>query len=302
MRIQEIITEKWSQKYKSSINCNNPKGFSQRAHCQGRKKESIAEGYKLRLERDPNMYVLHIVDTATGKRTEVRGKSGYETNGYDATDRLHQLLDRIGKTANVSELINGEVVTINPKHPDADKAKSATDKAYNEETGDEMLSIFQQMHHDAGNNAEMDRFIKSHDWELRNFTPDMFPSEEEFFDYDDPFNRVIDIDYNHRVDLSQPIIVGPQFKDGKYSVIDGNHRAAAAQAAGKTIKGYFPIIKENFADGKVKGKSRPGRVKRSGASCNGSVSDLRARAKKYGGERGRMYHWCANMKSGRKKK
>ena len=58
-------------------------------------------------------------------------------------------------------------------------------------------------------------------------------------------------------------------------------------------------IGENFADGKVKGKSRPGRVKRSGASCSGSESELRARAKKYSGERGRMYHWCANMKSGR---
>jgi hypothetical protein len=57
---------------------------------------------------------------------------------------------------------------------------------------------------------------------------------------------------------------------------------------------------ENFADGKVKGKSRPGRVKRAGASCKGSVSSLRAKAKKYGGERGKMYHWCANMKSGRK--
>jgi len=32
------LYEKWSQKYKRSINCNNPKGFSQRAHCQGRKK------------------------------------------------------------------------------------------------------------------------------------------------------------------------------------------------------------------------------------------------------------------------
>ena len=30
--------EKWSDKYKKSIDCNNPKGFSQRAHCQGRKK------------------------------------------------------------------------------------------------------------------------------------------------------------------------------------------------------------------------------------------------------------------------
>ncbi len=60
-------------------------------------------------------------------------------------------------------------------------------------------------------------------------------------------------------------------------------------------------LTENFADGKVKGKSRPGRVKRAGASCKGSVTDLRARAKKYGGEKAKMYHWCANMKSGRNK-
>ena len=58
-------------------------------------------------------------------------------------------------------------------------------------------------------------------------------------------------------------------------------------------------IEENFADGKKKGKSRPGRVKRSGASCNGSVTELRAKAKKASGERAKMYHWCANMKSGR---
>lgn len=32
------LKEKWSAKYKKSIDCNNPKGFSQRAHCQGKKK------------------------------------------------------------------------------------------------------------------------------------------------------------------------------------------------------------------------------------------------------------------------
>lgn len=30
----------WSEKYKKSIDCNNPKGFSQKAHCQGRKKRN----------------------------------------------------------------------------------------------------------------------------------------------------------------------------------------------------------------------------------------------------------------------
>ena len=32
------IDEKWTSKYKKSINCSNPKGFSQRAHCAGRRK------------------------------------------------------------------------------------------------------------------------------------------------------------------------------------------------------------------------------------------------------------------------
>lgn len=48
----EELTEKWSQKYKKSIDCNNPKGFSQRAHCQGRKKKDLDEyGRTLKMAR-----------------------------------------------------------------------------------------------------------------------------------------------------------------------------------------------------------------------------------------------------------
>ena len=36
----------WSEKYKKSIDCNNPKGFSQKAHCQGRKKKMNEEGLR----------------------------------------------------------------------------------------------------------------------------------------------------------------------------------------------------------------------------------------------------------------
>ena len=156
----------------------------------GKPKKKTNEGYKLQLERDTDMMVLNIVDTATGRRTEVRGKPGYETGNYDPNDKLHMLLDKIGKAADISQLMNGEPVGINPKHPQGASAKAATDKAYS----------------------------------------------------------------------------------------------------------------ENFADGKKKGKSRPGRVKRSGASCNGSVTALRKRAKNASGEKAKMYHWCANMKSGKKKK
>lgn len=34
------MDEKWSKKYKDSIDCKNPKGFSQRAHCQGKSKKT----------------------------------------------------------------------------------------------------------------------------------------------------------------------------------------------------------------------------------------------------------------------
>ena len=37
---KEGVAEEWSQKYKSSINCSHPKGFSQKAHCAGKKKHN----------------------------------------------------------------------------------------------------------------------------------------------------------------------------------------------------------------------------------------------------------------------
>lgn len=37
------VEEEWSQKYKKSIDCSHPKGFSQRAHCAGRKKKNKSE-------------------------------------------------------------------------------------------------------------------------------------------------------------------------------------------------------------------------------------------------------------------
>ena len=44
MRAHEFITEKWTKKYKKSINCSSPRGFSQKAHCAGRKKnEDVVE-------------------------------------------------------------------------------------------------------------------------------------------------------------------------------------------------------------------------------------------------------------------
>ena len=83
----------------------------------------------------------------------------------------------------------------------------------------------------------------------------------------------------------------------KINTVDGNGNPIPRQE----VKSFFQKILSKLKLNE-KAKSSPGRVKRAGASCKGSVTDLRARAKKYSGERGKMYHWCANMKSGRKKK
>ena len=114
--------------------------------------------------------------------------------------------------------------------------------------------------------------------------------------HDDRFSRVIDVDPDVGVDLDEPILLDV---DGK-TILDGFHRVYQAKRVGRDV---IPAeIIENFADGKKKGKSRPGRVKRAGASCKGSVTSLRKKAKDSSGEKSKMYHWCANMKSGRNKK
>ena len=235
----------------------------------------LTEGIKLRLERDRDIDVLHIMDTKDEQRIEVRGKKGYESGGYDPMDKLHQVLDRVGKAANISELMNGEVVSINPNHPQGTRAiRTARDVLQTESK----RSVMEQAIIEGGHSLD----------DLDNPTPTIaelvkmhgVPAKVIL----DQLTQGIEAEYEHTSD----------FEVAKQIAMD--HLGEDPY--------YYDKLKfiENFADGKKKGKSRPGRVKKSGASCKGSVTDLRKRAKKYSGERGRMYHWCANMKSGKKKK
>ena len=98
--------------------------------------------------------------------------------------------------------------------------------------------------------------------------------------------------------------IAVKFSDNDYDLVAGNTRLAGLVKKGIDPKIWVVDISElseNFKDGKKKGKSRPGRVKKSGASCKGSVTDLRRKAKNASGEKAKMYHWCANMKGGKKK-
>ena len=388
--------------------------------------ENFTEGYKLQLERDQEILVLHIKDTATGKRTEVRGKSGYESGNYDADDKLHQLLDKVGKSVDISQLMNGEPVGINPKHPDADRAKDATGVAYKAKesyTREELPQIknkhLENIEHEIvflnidevkpvqkervmeNFKRQVDRLVEGkytpvvvdcdnrivnghhrydavrlmgettipvaripHTLEciIENFTENKINFTMPNFDYEwgeanrypeyrklgkeewiklAKTGKVIDVNNRmandienteageeHRYDywdglvkdkrdrfakalssgqIELPIIA--RYSDGQLELISGNTRLTGMmRELGKAKAWIYDVpdeiadLEENFADGKKKGKSRPGRVKRAGASCNGSVTALRKRAKNASGEKAKMYHWCANMKSGRKKK
>ncbi len=54
--------EDWSQKYKNSIDCNNPKGFSQKAHCAGKKKNET-----MKIEEKINLFLEKNCPTDPGK-------------------------------------------------------------------------------------------------------------------------------------------------------------------------------------------------------------------------------------------
>ena len=112
-------------------------------------------------------------------------------------------------------------------------------------SGDRIWNTIHQTHHEPINNPNMERFVKSHRWGIEMIQPQDLTPEEELFDRDDPFNRIVDIDPS-RVRwyvkhwqtgrAPDPIVMGHEG-----SVIDGNHRAQAAIQLKRPIQAYVPM-------------------------------------------------------------
>lgn len=84
-------------------------------------KTYISEGIKLKLIRGRSQDVLKMWNKGDSKWVELRGKPGFETR-YDPRDPLHKAITALGKSANISDFVNGNEVSINPRHPDSKKA------------------------------------------------------------------------------------------------------------------------------------------------------------------------------------
>ena len=88
----------------------------------------------------------------------------------------------------------------------------------------------------------------------------------------------------------------------EWSIIQGGHSLDDIKKPDPGLaimEENFRIFSENFKDGKKPG--RKGLAKRSGVNTKASVSSLRKTAKSSSGEKQRMAHWLANMKSGKSK-
>jgi len=217
-----MLDEGWSKKYKDSINCSNPKGFSQKAHCAGRKKTN-----------------------------EAFVKPQFDVEWEEA--QRYPEFKKLGKDGWIELAKTGKLVNINSAR-DINNTDAGTPESFYDLDKDKQKRVLQQV---------------------------------------------------ARGEVEPPIVA--VYSDGYKELVGGNTRLTAMMLRkGSATVWQFEVpdevaeLAENFADGKKKGKSRPGRVKKAGASCKGSVTSLRKKAKKYSGERGKMYHWCANMKAGRK--
>ena len=114
-RTGTLTTESWSQKYKSSINCSHPKGFSQKAHCAGKKKHNESIEMEMTCP-DCGMCQTH-GDNSKDKLDELKCWSGFhrvagtkagfpgscaknKTNEEDVTEGL----ENIGKMSSLVDL------------------------------------------------------------------------------------------------------------------------------------------------------------------------------------------------------
>ena len=124
----------------------------------------------------------------------------------------------------------------------------------------------------------------------------------EALDNDNNWNLDGDVNWDY---VASDVWIAFEYKEMGYDDEEFNdlYMDAAERVAerfGTNPPYHGGLAMENFADGKKPG--RKGLAKRMGVDCSKSVTALRKIAKNSSGEKQRMAHWCANMKSGRKKK
>jgi len=86
---------KWSDKYKRSIDCSNPKGFSQKAHCAGRKKRSLKEAGRPYSAK----YMKALIKAGQGKTADTVNVKIPKSGHFIDEEELDEILTTAGRVA-----------------------------------------------------------------------------------------------------------------------------------------------------------------------------------------------------------
>jgi hypothetical protein len=114
------LSETWSNKYKKSINCSHPKGFSQKAHCAGKKKHSES----IEMEHvcpDCGMCKTHgtISEIKKGAKDSNGYTScwkGYHAAGTKKSNTTGKQVRNCVKNEDIEEIMAGLISIIESKH------------------------------------------------------------------------------------------------------------------------------------------------------------------------------------------
>ena len=176
-------TEGWSNKYKKSIDCNNPKGFSQKAHCAGKKKrESVAPNHN--------------------------GKSAPYGSGYKKKNEIY--FDMFGNPCKNPTTLDGRCIDKNHPSPNIREPLSEIpmadlqkiDKFADKKLNPVNVVITDKHFFDRLNDPRNGKEISSA--ELIGFFKRLSKKKKEFLDFLDKYNQVVASD--DRTNLNIPFM------------------------------------------------------------------------------------------------
>ena len=118
------VSEAWSAKYKKSIDCNNPKGFSQKAHCRGREVNEAKNG-----DHEVAMAQSQL------KKSEENIKKLRKALGNKEKDLPAWMQAKITDTAHDTDAAAGYVDKMNEQMTQQDKAEYMAKRLVNKARG-----------------------------------------------------------------------------------------------------------------------------------------------------------------------
>tara|TARA_B100000886_G_scaffold340286_1_gene308950 strand:+ start:1012 stop:4305 length:3294 start_codon:yes stop_codon:yes gene_type:complete len=303
---EEDLVEAWSKKYKNSINCSNPKGFSQKAHCASKKKKEDIEEYVIMPQTIKPMGLKHKAGKGPNNRFDFINKSNNRANQPTAEDldnckygKYYCSTDKKWKCRKGPKKTRESVEEAKRCWPGYEKkgtkmmfGKRVNNCVKKEELEVEGKRIPRKKGQPAGSKKHSDLYTDEN--------PKGTIQGLKFAtvkDAEASVSKIKNSGKKHAHKIQAAVAMEQRAKAAGKKSAAAVYRTYINQMKKKTKK---EDIQENFADGKKPG--RKGLSKKVGVSQKMTIAQLEKIAKNSTGEKRRMAQWNLNMKRGRAKK